>query len=104
MTKYIPAARLVCVLGAAIMAVSCVTPSSKGMTTSAGKRRLVAHSIIYSRGLSPSIAEKIYNSEMELLNKSGLQSYRFSNYVSGAAKPDVVVTLAISGRAAGLGI
>ena len=97
-------ARVICVLGAVLLAASCATPGSKGITSSAGKKRLVAHSIIYTRGLSTSVAEKVYNCEMELLTRSGLNSYRFSNYVSGLAKPDAVVTLAISGRSAGLGI
>jgi len=69
-----------------------------------GSKKYTAHSIIFNRSAPPSVSEKKFRCEMESLNRSDLRSYRFSNFLSNGAEPDVVVTLAISGRNAGLGI
>jgi hypothetical protein len=96
-------APLALVLGL-IFATACATSGGSSRPASLGKKRYIAHSIIYQRAAQPSVTEKVFRCEMELLVRPDLKSYRFSNYISGGEKPDAVVTLAISGRAGGLGI
>jgi len=55
-------------------------------------------------GSGPGVVEQEYKSIVEISVRSQIRSYRFSNYISGKKKPDVVVVLAIAGRTAGLAI
>lgn len=89
---------------AALLLNGCTTTGKAGLHASNSKNRLVAHSIIFTSVPQPVIVEKKFTTQLETLVRSDLRSYRFSNYISGKDKPDFIVTLALSGRSAGLGI
>jgi len=94
---------------AVLLTSACATSSSENGADSsllkdgAVTRIYKAYTLNFN-GAGPGIVEQEFNSKVEMSVRSQMRSYRFSNFISGRKEPDVVVVLAISGRAAGLAI
>jgi len=78
--------------------------SVNALPEGASHRAYTAHTTIYNLRASPPVTSKTFKSECEIHKRAEIFSYRFSNFLGAGDEPTVVVTLAISGRSAGMGI
>ncbi|MDH5510817.1 MAG: hypothetical protein OEZ32_10750 [Nitrospinota bacterium] len=95
--------RIAAVLVFGVFIGACATGGGKANHGNSS-RRFIAHSIIYNRVPEPIVTTKVFSTEVLTLSNSNTRSFRFSNYINKTKKPDVVVTLALSGARAGLAI
>ena len=92
------------VLAGILLLASCQTGGKRSGFRDSPNRQFRAHTIVYNSVPVSVVQEKEFISQLEYQERGAIKSYRFSNYITRGERPDIVVTLAVSGRSAGLGI